>query len=249
VRLQLAEALLQKGDYDEAAELAESVVPEDPRRAYASLMRIARQGGDQAAVARWSEAAIAGGVAGLPVVRERARRLAAAGHSEQAVALLEPHAADADPETLALLGVALAESGRAEDGLALLESGRQRHPRHPALLESLGAVALRLDRIAVALEALEAAVREAPARASTWNTLGVARYRSGSPAGAVEAWKRAVGIDARLVDALYNLGLVAARLGDRATARDALERYLAVATDAPATDRTQAQRLLVELGG
>jgi arylsulfatase A-like enzyme/predicted Zn-dependent protease len=249
VTLQLAEALLQKGDFDEAAKLAESVLPDDPRRGYAALQRIARQKGDRAAIARWSEAAIAAGVAGPVVVRERARRLAAAGHPEQAVALLEPRAEGADPEMLALLAVALADSGRAEDALALLERARRRDPRNPTLLESLGAVALRLERTAVALEALEAAVQAAPERASTWNALGVARFRAGSPADAVEAWKRAVALDATLAEALYNLGLVAARLGDRDAARDALARYLAIAADAPPADRAQARRLLVELGG
>jgi tetratricopeptide (TPR) repeat protein len=249
IALQLAEVLIERGELAEAERLAESVRPTDPRRAYPVLIAIAERRGDPVAARRWSDEAIAAGAAGTTILRERARELAEAGHPDEAVRLLEPHAAGADPESLALLGLALAESGRAPDGFTLLARARREAPASATVAENLGVVALRLDRTTEALEALEAAVRMAPQSASAWTSLGVARFRTGSPPGALEAWKRAATLDPDRTDALYNLGFVAARLGDRATARDALRRFLTVATDAPETDRESARHLLAELGG
>jgi len=249
VRFELCRVLIQKGEFAEAERLAEGALGDDPRRAYQMLVEIAQLRGDRAAEARWSAAALDAGAAGLPILREHARELAAGGHPEQAVALLEPHAAGADAETLALLGMAMADSGRAEDALALLRNASRSFPGQPALLESLGVAALNSDHPQEALAALEQAVRAAPESASAWSTLGVARFRAGSPPGAVEAWKRAVELDPTRTDALYNLGFFAARLGQLTVARDALRRYLAVAGDAPDEDRARARQLLVQLGG
>ncbi len=248
ILLELAQMLVQKGELDEAEKLATSVRRDDPRRAYQALVEIAQRRGDKAAVQRWTQAAIDEGAAGLSILRERARRLAASGHPNQAVALLEPHATDADPATLALLGLALADTGRASDGFALLQRARQAAPSAPDVLENFGVVALRLDHVDQGLDALEAAARAAPDRASAWSSLGVARYRSGSPAGAVEAWKRAARLDPENADALYNLGFVAARLGDRALARQALQRYLALSSGVQDADRARARGLLAQLG-
>jgi arylsulfatase A-like enzyme/Tfp pilus assembly protein PilF len=248
IALALAHLLAERGQLEEAGRLAERAVDGDPRRAYETLIGIADRRHDEAAAARWVERALAAGDAGEPVRRRRARELAAAGRPAEAVALLLPLAAEAGADTLAVLGLAQADSDHVGDGLSTLERARALDPANAVVLENLGVVALRADRVPEALGALEAAAGAPGGSASAWNSLGVARYRAGDPRGAVTAWQRATRLDPAQLDTLFNLGLVAADLGDRAAAREALRRYLDRAPADRRADRERARIVLDQLG-
>ncbi len=248
IELSLAHLLAEQGELDEAARLAESAVGGDPRRAYETLVGIADLRQDPVAAQRWVDRAIAAGDAGEPIRRRQARQLAEQGRAGEAVALLSPLAAEAGADTLAVLGLAQADNGEVEAGLATLERARRLAPTDGVVLENLGVVALRADRVPLALEALEDAAKTAGGGGSAWNSLGVARYRAGDPRGAIAAWRRAAELDPVLVDALFNLGLVAAETGDRATAQEALRRYLAGAPADRGADRARAREILAQLG-
>jgi superkiller protein 3 len=182
--------------------------------------------------------------------RQLGMALAEAGRPREAVAVLEPLAAQKDPETLRALGSALADAGEADRAVAVLSTAREAAPNDPEILAALGMAELRRDRPADAARWLRDALQLNDGLASAWNALGVALYSTEGPAAAVGAWQRAIALDPQLWDALYNVGLVAASLGDRDTARRALSIYVATAPrERFAAEIAKARQLLSSLGG
>ncbi|MFN7941679.1 MAG: sulfatase-like hydrolase/transferase [Thermoanaerobaculia bacterium] len=247
--LNIALLLLREGDFDGARRHAELGLERDPKRAYDILVQIALRRGDRAEVDRLVAKASSGGAVSEGVSLLKARDVADAGRPGEAVTLLEPFADTGDASTLAVLGLALADSGRIDEGAALLARAREKEADNPEVLENLGVTELRREHTDAALEALERAVVAAPKVATAWNSLGVARYRAGHTREALAAWDRAASLDPQLLDALFNQGLVAAEIGDLRAARRALGRFLERApAERYGPDRERARQVLRHLG-
>jgi arylsulfatase A-like enzyme/Flp pilus assembly protein TadD len=229
VAMLVANGQFQLRRYAEARELAELARAGNPKAADDLLARIdLLDGREEAAFARMEEAARAGH-ATEGIAYKLAQRRLRAGRPAEAVALLAPFAAKADPATLTTYGLALSETGRHAEALAALERALAADGGAAKTHEALGIVLLRLDRAGEARTALERALALDPNLPDSWNTLGVARYRLEGPRPAMAAWQRAIALDPEQYEAMYNLGLVAAQAGERAEARRALERFAASA--------------------
>lgn len=190
------------------------------------------------------------GVASDALRRQHGLALAWLGRADEAVAFLEPLAADGDPAALNSLGTALVEAGRAEVATAVLARVLQHDPDDARAHETLSMAHLALGRWAEAEAAAWRSLAADPRRAHAWNNLGVALYRRGDRAAALDAWQRSVALEPRAFDTLYNLGVKAAELGRPDLARDALERFVQEAPPARyAADIDYSRALLARLGG
>jgi choline-sulfatase len=258
-----ARALLKLGRLDEAqtfAELARGADP-DGSASGALAVRIALARNDlDAALAGLRRLdgrrppgppAPAGEAAETAELRRAAGiRLADAGRSQEALALLEPLAGGGDPATLDAIAIALSETGRDQDALAMVDRVLAAAPRDARAHQILGTVALHREQPVEARRQLQLAVELDPRLAIAWNTLGVARLRLEGPATALDAWRKAVEIAPDYWEALYNIGLVSAAMGRKAEARQALERFVSKAPpDLFGPDLVKARTLLRELGG
>jgi len=241
---------LRRGEAEEARALAEIGRAYDPALADEILLRADfATGRRDAALARLAEMARAG-TADEPQLRQLAAARRERGAPQEAVALLTPLLATAEPATQAVHALALADLGRGAEALARLEPLAAAAPADATVLAAYGTVLLRLDRVAAARAALERAVELAPREPEAWNTLGVARYRTSGPRPAMEAWQRALALDPRRLDVLFNLGLVATEAGDRQVARQALERFVEQAPpERFAADIARARAALRRLAG
>jgi choline-sulfatase len=191
------------------------------------------------------------GDAAAPALRRAVGlRLADAGRSKEALALLEPLAGGGDAATLDAIAIALSETGRDQEAAAIVGRVLAAAPRDARAHQILGAVALHREQLAEARSQLQLAVDLDPRLAIAWNTLGVAQFRLEDPGAALVAWRKAVEIAPDYWEALYNIGLVSAAMGRKAEARQALERFLSKAPpDLFGPDLVKARTLLRELGG
>jgi tetratricopeptide (TPR) repeat protein len=247
--LPTAAALLAAGRLDAAREHAELALPANPRGAYDVLVQVALARRDEAGAVALMRRAVAAGAAS-PALRARLGiHLEESGAPAEAVAVLTPLAQEADPRALYALGMALSDTGRQEQAMAVLERTVARDPRDALGLQGLGIVSLRLERPRPAADYLRRALALDPTLASSWNNLGVALYPLEGPAAALAAWQKAVALDPQQYDALFNIGLVAASAGRRDDARRALRRFVATAPPARfGPDLAKARGMLSELG-
>jgi choline-sulfatase len=250
IALTVAAGKLQLGDVEEARALAELGRSHDAEAAdEIRLQADLASGRRNEALARMTEMAHAG-KANEATLRRLASHHRQRGAPAEAVALLAPTLAGAEPATRLTYALALSDLGRDREALGVLEPLNAQEPENPGVLVAIGTVLLRLDRAPEARAALERSVELAPSAADAWNTLGVARYRTAGPRPAIAAWQRALALDPERFDVLFNLGLVALEAGDRSTARRALERFVAQAPrDRFATDIAKAQAALRRLAG
>jgi tetratricopeptide (TPR) repeat protein len=172
------------------------------------------------------------------------------GKPVAAIELLQPFRTKGDRNLLVLLALALSETGRNEEALAVLEEARARPGSPEAKLhEAAGTVLLRLERFQEARNELEQAIALDPKRVNAWNSLGVALYQLEGPRAALAAWQRALSLNPDRVDILWNVGLTAAQIGESATARAALQRFLARAPEPHySPERQRARGILQGLG-
>jgi tetratricopeptide (TPR) repeat protein len=161
--------------------------------------------------------------------RRRGMLLAEQGRSQEAVKALERFRDTDDPDTLNALGIALTDSGRPADGLAVFARALEIDPRSAQAHQDSAIALLKLGRLEDARKSLETALAISPRNARALNTLGVVYSRLGLPEKALDAWSRCVDLNPKEYDALYNLGRVAGQIGDWALARQALERFAATA--------------------
>jgi len=167
-----------------------------------------------------------------------------AGRPEAAREVLGPDRDSADPDTLLVLGRALADSGRHEEARGLFERCLRIDPTFPAARVDLAILTMMEGSFDEARPELEAALSRDPYHAEGWNALGVVRSQGGDPEGAVAAWERAVEIDPRLADALFNLAVARARAGAYPEAIRAMERYSGLVAGA---ERSRAEEILGQL--
>jgi len=122
--------------------------------------------------------------------------------------------------------MALAESGRAQEALSVLERARKAHPTNTQVLLNVGTVHLIGGELGRARSAFEAALDLDPGVARAHNSLGVIAAREGHMSEAVSRWRRAVALDPQDYQTLYNLGSYLWQAGRREEARGYLEAYL-----------------------
>lgn len=247
--LELAGQHVKLGQYDRARQLAEAVRARDTKNADSLLAQVdLALGRTESALAR-IEIARREGRLTEGMALEIARRAVDDQRSGEAVTLLQPFEKQAAPATLRVLGLALSDQGRHEEGLALLQRAVAKESEAARIHEALGIVLLRLDRAPEARQSLERALALDPGLAEAWNTLGVALFKLASPAAAIGAWRKATALDASQFEALFNIGLVALQMDDHATARRALADFAARAPrDRYGPDVERARAILLRLG-
>ena len=231
--------------FDEAIPIAKQLISENPKMkmAYLQLAVLLQGKGDKAGAIRVYEKASSAGAGGESVDRRRALLLSELGHAQQALPLLLPYRESDDPETLNALGIALADAGRPEEGLAAFSRAMEIDPSGADAYQNMGIALLKLEKPDEARKNLETALSLGKRHARAWNALGVAWMQLGSPAKAIAAWEHCVELNPEQYDALYNIGRVSGQLGDWKKARQALERFVATAPAA------QYRKDLVEVRG
>jgi arylsulfatase A-like enzyme/Flp pilus assembly protein TadD len=254
-QLQQVVDLYSRGRYGEAAALAREVIAERPDMAeaygHAALsLRMLERHEEAVSVLRSGLGKV---VADESLRRQLAQALSESGRAAEAVDVLRPYEETGEPETLAVLGIALSDAGRNEDGERVLRRLVVRDESDPKAHENLGIVLLRMGRPAEARAELQRALELNDSLPIAWNTLGVAVYQLEGPQGAdtaLTAWRKAYELDPRQYDALFNTGLVAASLGRRDVARDALAQFARTAPPQRfGADIRKAEAILREIGG
>ncbi|HEX3126021.1 MAG TPA: sulfatase-like hydrolase/transferase [Thermoanaerobaculia bacterium] len=251
-KLQQVVDLYSRGRYAEAVALSREVIAERPDMAEAyehaalSLQVLERQ--DEAvAVLRSGLGKV---VADESLRRHLALALSESGRPAEAVEILRPFEQTGELETRAVLGYALSDAGRNEEGERVLRRLVAEDETDPQVHEKLGIILLRMSRAAEARAELQRALELNDSLPSAWNTLGVALYQLEGPEAALTAWRKAYELDPRQYDALFNTGLVAASLGRRDVAREALAQFVRTAPPQRfAADIQKAQAILREIGG
>jgi arylsulfatase A-like enzyme/Tfp pilus assembly protein PilF len=214
----------------EAARLYEGVIARRPDMAlaYRHLAFIAWQRGEANGAIEVLRRGVKAGVADPRLLGQLGEYLTSSGHMREGVQLLESVAgnpnADADP--LNALGIAYAQSGRADAARAIFERVLTVNPSSSVPLENLGLLALDRGDLVEARRQFERAARLNPQSSRAQAGLGNVALKAGDTAAALDAWKRAVSLDPRNFDALYNAGTTLARQGDVDGARPYLEQFM-----------------------
>ena len=123
----------------------------------------------------------------------------------------------------------LAEQGRWEDAIPLLEEILAENPRNRMALDFLGYDLLQVGRHAEAREVLERRLALEPERSDTHVNLGLALELLGDDAAALESMDRALAIDAACQPALEAAARIAARAEETERAEGYRERLQALA--------------------
>ena len=143
--------------------------------------------------------------AGRPEDAERVLRLAVAGSA-------------ADADAIHLLGFILATTGRADEGLQLLDRALALDPRNPGYLDNRAQVLMHEGRIDEAVRDARAVTTLAPRFADGWLHLAQALRRKEARAESLAAAERAIALDARHAGARYHAALLHLDAGDHAAA-------------------------------
>lgn len=240
--------LHQRGQSEQAIQLARDIVREQPRMGTGrELLAFVLQESERVpeAIAVLQEL-VQSGQASSSTKTQLANLLTETGHTSEALALIAPLATnDADADVISAYGIALSESGRLREAAAQFQRAIALDPNNAPAYENLGIVALRANDIGSAEAHLTRALQLNPRLPLALNTLGVVYIRRNDPARAQDAWQRSVAIDRRQYDALYNLGILAAQRGDREEARKALAEFARIAPPSRyARDIAAAKRAL-----
>ena len=179
----------------------------------------------RAATARWSAARLAAPAAAAVILLTLAGRTVAYASVWRDEMSLFTEAVRAQPRSAKahqLLGAALMEVGRVDEGVAALETADRMLARLPNL-PSESRIALgvayerqgRLDRAERVYEEVLQAHADQPD--ALWR-LGVVRWGQGRREEAARLWERAIEVDPRHARAMTDLGIAAAARGDLAGA-------------------------------
>ena len=222
--------------FDEAVRIYQTIVARRPDMAiaYRHLAFVEWQRGNPAGALDALQRAVKGGITQTAVVAQLGGYLADAGRTGEAIALLEPLAANpgAEAETLNALGIAYIRAGRRGDAEKMFTRVLAINPDSSVPLENLGVMALERGDLAGARRDFDRAVAADPRSSRAHAGLGVVALRAGDRQRAIEAWTRAVQLDPANFDAVYNLGTTLARGGQADAARPYLELFLKTAPPA-----------------
>jgi len=133
-----------------------------------------------------------------------------------------------DPQALHLLGLILARTGRAVEGLAMVGRSIEREPRNSAFLNNRAMLHADAGRLADAERDSRKAVQLDPRFLAGWIQLGSVLRRQDRLEEATAAFRRAVTVDPRSSDAHVGLGNVMRARGDAAAAHAAYAAALAL---------------------
>jgi Tfp pilus assembly protein PilF len=221
----------REGDLESALALCRDIVRQRPDMpaAWLQMAILQRKRGDMTAAIDALERLIAiapedGGNAAV-----LGQYLTDAGRAAEAVALLKPYAAAAEPslDVLTAQGVALARLGRLPDAAAMLERARQADPSNAMARVELGTVRLLAGQDALARSAFEDALKLDPGLAMAHHSLGLLAAKEGREDEALVHWRAALDRDPGHADALFRLGSALARRGRAEEARPYLEQFVA----------------------
>ncbi|MBL8113030.1 MAG: sulfatase-like hydrolase/transferase [Acidobacteria bacterium] len=223
--------LYQRGLGREAIGRAEALVKDHPGLGIAAehLAFLYQSAGRPADAARVLGDAIARGAGSEAIAVRLGLALAEAGRAKEAVRVLAPLEASADPATRNAYGIVLADAGDLAKAISVFEGILAKEGEDPETLANLGIALLRARRPAEARTRLEAATRLAPRSLMAWNGLGAAAHALHDVDGALAAWARVLALDPGNLDTLYNVGTTAARNGRNEEARAALTRFVETA--------------------
>ncbi|MGE0640752.1 MAG: sulfatase-like hydrolase/transferase [Thermoanaerobaculia bacterium] len=244
-------AAAERGDLQQAVELATALVTDRPRlaAAYEGLARALRALDRIAEAARWLALGIERGADRNLLVPLLADALLDDGRAAEAAELLRPFGGSSDPDVLCALGDALSRTGETDAASDALRRAEALRPDDPRILQAIGFAALRSSDVVVARDLFERALALDSGLATSWNGLGVAQERAGDRAAALRSFARAIEVDPREWNARLNLGLVAAAAGEREQARAALADFVArVPARRHGDEIAQARAVLRELG-
>lgn len=231
--LQRASTAEVQGRFDDAISLCREVIARRPGMALAHqrLARLLRAKGDLAGALKALERALELQPGDAVTAGLLGAYLNEAARPAEAVKLLEPYAAAAEPDVdvLVALGMALAGAGRLDQAKQTFEKARRADPSDPMLKVNLATVHMLGREDARAAELLQEALAQKQDLFRAWNALGVIAARGGRPEEAAAHWRRALAIDPDALDTLYNLGSLLWEMGRRDEARPYLERFVAKA--------------------
>jgi tetratricopeptide (TPR) repeat protein len=244
-RLRLAEALLARGELDEAEEQFRTLLERYPGypRALVGLGRLQYERGDLRESATTLRQARES-----PLVRKEASQLLAKvayrldDHKTLKelgdVAGLPEDPPWSDPivgevESLRVGKKAdleraefLLTHGQGREAVEVLEQLTTRRPEDAEGWLALGRTLVQLQSYSQARQALREAVRLDPDSVEGWFKLGVAEHGRGDPGAATECFRKVVALKPDHVFAQYNLGQCLKDRGDRAGAREAFRAAL-----------------------
>ena len=218
----------------EAIQIYQRVIARRPDMAiaYRHLAFIERQRGNVAGAIEVLQRAIKAGVTDPRAIAQLGEYMTEGGQMAAGIRLLEsvtknPSAGDLD--ALNALGIAYAQTGRADAARTIFERVLTVNPGSSVPLENLGLLALERGDVAAATRQFERAIAVDPRSSRAYSGLGNVALKRGDPKAAVAEWRRAVELDPRNFDALYNLGVTLARGGDINAARPYLAQFLRTA--------------------
>lgn len=249
-RMNRAVMLYQRGEWDEAIDVAQKLLKDRPEMTMAKdllafVLTQTEQTGKAEALLRES---IASGQASDTMKKRLGLLLSERGEAAEAVEILAQFKDSRDPELLNAYGIALADLGRVPEAIAQFERALQVDRTNATAYQNLGIVALRVNDLARAQQFLSRALQLNAKMPLALNSLGVLYARQNDYGRAVEAWQRAVQLDPRQFDALFNIGLVTAQTGRRDEARRALTQFVNTAPPQRyAADIAKARQALTRL--
>ena len=256
-RLRVAELLFERGDFDAATAIAESLLQTDPGlgRAHLVLARVALAQGDRDAALRHavragedartrrSAAMMRGEVYAARGERERAdAEFRAVADLQDAPARVDPVVADVEDLRVGVAArldeaTQLVDEGRGMDAISLLEETARGAPNNPAPSLRLGELLIVAGNPRAARDVLEPYVIRFPTSVDGWFNLGVARFQTQDWAKSAEAFREVVKLKPDHALAHFNLGHCHLKLGDRSAAKAAFEEALRCRPDyQPAID-------------
>jgi tetratricopeptide (TPR) repeat protein len=227
-RMNHAVMLYQRGEWDEAIEVAQKLLEDRPEMTMAKdllafVLQQTEQSGKAEALLR---DAIAKGQASDTMKKRLGLLLSERGEAAEAVQILSQFADAKDPELHNAYGIALADLGRIPEAIQQFERALQIDRTNATAYQNLGVVALRVNDLPRAQQFLSRALQLNSKMPLALNSLGVVYARQNDYRRAVEAWQKAVQLDPRQFDALFNIGLVTAQTGRRDEARRALTQFV-----------------------
>lgn len=244
-RLRTGEILLERGDLDGAAGLAEGVLKADPASARAELLlaRVAAARGDWPEALRHAAACDKDPAGRRAVALLRGEAFAARGERETADAefrraaelpeLRWPDPLVAEVERMRVgadARIALArqmiDEGQVADAAELLAAEARRAPDDPKVALALGQVLIRAQDAPAARTVLEGFVARHPTSVDGWFHLGVALGVLGEFEKAAGAFRTVIKLKPDHALAHFNLGHCHRKLGDKPAAKAAYEEAL-----------------------
>jgi arylsulfatase A-like enzyme/Flp pilus assembly protein TadD len=161
--------------------------------------------------------------------------LTQANKAQDAVAVLQPFAAQSDPEleVLVALAIAQARTGQPDAALETLSRAREQAPNNAMVLVDVGTVNMMAGRRDAARRAFEEAVAQQPDTARAYSSLAALDAEAGRTDAALAGWRRAVALDPAEYGPLFATGVSLARAGRAADAR----AYLDLITSSAPADR------------